>query len=224
VEHVVRYRVEPPSGELSVGELRTSIPMTTMQIDRPGALITTDQDNVEIAGVVDKDARVTIDGQPVNVVAGRFLHHFPLPAQGEYQPRLLAMAPGKAPRLAVLTLRRVDDLVQAANGYNPDISLSYAKIAQNPAVYRGQRVVLEGRVYNAKIENGKSVLQMLVRECPEGERCPLWVTYGAATEFTVNSWVRVLGTVDGEQQFRAETDEVKSVPKVEAAFLLRAQP
>jgi hypothetical protein len=198
--------------------------MTTMQIDRPGNFITTDQPRVEIAGVVDKDARLSIDGKPVSVVSGRFLYQYELPAQGEYQARLMAMANGKAPRVAVLTLRRVNDLVQAANGYNPDPNLGYAKIAQNPAVYRGQRVAFEGRVYNAKVENGKSALQMLVRECPQGERCPLWVNYGAATEFTVNSWVRVLGTVDGEQQFRSETDEVKSVPKVEAAFLLPAQP
>lgn len=224
IEHVVRYRVEPPSGELSVGELRAVIPMTTMQIDRPGALITTDQARVEISGAVDKDARLTIDGKPVNVAAGRFLYHYDLPAQGEYQPRLVAMAPGKAPRVAVLTLRRVNDLVQAANGYNPDPNLTYVRIAQSPATYRGQRVAFEGRVYNVRVENGKSALQMLVRECPQGERCPLWINYGAATEFTKDSWVRVLGTVDGEQQFRADNEEIKSVPKVEAAFLLRAQP
>jgi hypothetical protein len=224
IEHSVRYRVEPPSGEVSVGELRTSIPMTSMQIDRPGALITTDRDRVEIAGVVDKDAQLTIDGKRVNVTAGKFVHQYELPRQGEYQPRLVAMASGKAPRVAVLTLRRVDDLNQAANGYNPDASLSYARIAQNPALYRGQRVSFEGRVYNSKVEGGKTALQILVKECPEGERCPLWVSYGTATEFTVNSWVKVLGTVDGEQQFRAETDEVKTVPKVEAAFLLPAQP
>jgi hypothetical protein len=224
LEHSVRYRVEPPSGEVSVGELRTSIPMTSMQIDRPSPLLTTDRDRVEIAGVVDKDAQLTIDGKRVSVVGGRFLHEYELPKQGEYQPRLVAMANGKAPRVAVLTLRRVDDLTQAANGYNPDASLTYARIAQSPALYRGQRVSFEGRVYNAKVDGGKTALQILVKQCPEGERCPLWVSYGTATEFTVNSWVKVLGTVDGEQQFRAETDEVKTVPKVEAAFLLPAQP
>jgi hypothetical protein len=224
IEHSVRYRVEPPSGEVSVGELRTSIPMTGMQIDRPSPLLTTDRERVEIAGVVDKDAQLTIDGKRVSVIGGRFLHQYELPKQGEYQPRLVAMANGKAPRVAVLTLRRVDDLVQAAHGYNPDASLTYARIAQSPTLYRGQRVSFEGRVYNSKVEGGKTALQILVKQCPEGERCPLWVSYGTATEFTVNSWVKVLGTVDGEQQFRAETDEVKTVPKVEAAFLLPAEP
>ena len=85
-------------------------------------------------------------------------------------------------------------------------------------------MAFEGRVYNVNVEGGKSALQMLVRQCPKGQRCPIWVTYPAATDFTVESWVRVLGTVQGEQQFRSETDEVKVVPKVEAAFLVPSKP
>ena len=81
-----------------------------------------------------------------------------------------------------------------------------------------------GRVYNVSVEAGRSALQMLVRECPKAQRCPMWVSYPAATDFTVDSWVRVLGVLQGEQQFRSETDEVKVVPKVEAAFLLPSKP
>jgi uncharacterized membrane protein YcgQ (UPF0703/DUF1980 family) len=137
---------------------------------------------------------------------------------------VVALSEGKAPRSVALSVQRVEDLAKAAAGFEPDRSLTYAKIAQNPAIYRGQRVELEGRVYNVNVEGGKSALQVLVRACPRGERCPLWVSYPSATELTVNSWVRVLGVVEGEQQFRSETEEVKSVPKVEAAFLLPARP
>jgi hypothetical protein len=219
-EHVVHYRVQPASGEATVGELRTSIPVTTMQIDRPGALVVTDRDSVEIAGAVDKDARVTIDGTPVSVVGDRFLYRYPLPHAGDYLPRVVATADGKAPRSSALLVQRVDDLAKAAEGFAPDASLTYAKIVQNPAIYRGQRVAFEGRVYNVNVEAGRSVLQVLVRECPRGERCPIWVSYSAATELTVDSWVRVLGILQGEQQFRAESDEVRTVPKVDAVFLL----
>jgi hypothetical protein len=224
VEHVVNYRVQPPSGETSVGELRTSIPVTTMEIDKPGADVITDRDAVEIAGAVDKRATVTVDGKPVTVEQGRFLHHYPLPKAGHYQPAIVATSEGKAPHAITLKIERVADLAAAAKGFSADPQLTYAKIAQNPAIYRGQRVALEGRVYNVSVESGRSVLQMLVRECPSSQRCPLWVSYHAATDFTVDSWVRVLGTVQGEQQFRSETDEVKVVPKVEAAFLLPAKP
>jgi hypothetical protein len=224
VEHVVHYRVQPPSGETSVGELRTSIPVTTMEIDKPGAEVITDRDSVEIAGAVDKGATVTVDGQPVPVEGGRFLHRFPLPQAGSYEPKVVASSEGKAPHVAALKIERVTDLAAAARGFAVDPQLTYAKVAQNPSIYRGQRMAFEGRVYNVSVEAGRSALQMLVRECPAGQRCPLWVSYHAATDFTVDSWVRVLGTVQGEQQFRSETDQVKVVPKVEAAFLLPAKP
>jgi hypothetical protein len=224
VEHVVRYRVQPPTGEPSLGELRTVIPIATMEIDRPGVQVTTDRDGVEIAGAVDRDASVTVDGQPVPVVAGRFLYRYALPQPGSYQPEVVATVDGKAPHAVQLQVTRVADLAEAAKEFTFDRTLTYAKITQNPTIYRGQRLAFEGRVYNVNVEGGRSALQILVRECPAGQRCPIWVSYLAATEFTVNSWVRVLGVVEGEQQFRSTTDEVKVVPKVEAAFLLPAKP
>jgi hypothetical protein len=224
IEHVVRYRVQPPAGDASVGELRTSIPVTMMEIDKPGAQVITDRDSVEIAGAVDKEATVTIDGQAVKVAAGRFLHRYPLPQPGAYHPEVVASSDGKAPHAQKLEITRVADLAVAAKDFAYDATLTYAKIAQNPAIYRGQHVAFEGRVYNVNVEGGRSALQMLVRECPAGERCPLWVGYHAATEYTRDSWVRVLGVIEGEQQFRSETDEIKVVPKVEATFLLPAKP
>jgi hypothetical protein len=224
VDHVVKYRVEPPSGEPTVGELRTTIAVTMMQIDAPGSLVVTDRDSVEIMGAVDKDARVTIDDQPVSVVSGRFRYVYPLPHAGDFLPRIVAMAEGKAPHSVALLVQRVDDLAKAAQGFAPDAALTYTKIVQNTAMYKGQRVAFEGRIYNAHVEGGRSALQILVRECPRGERCPLWVSYPAATEFTKDDWVRVLGVLQGEQQFRADDDQVRSVPKLEAVFLLPAKP
>ena len=64
---------------------------------------------------------------------------------------------------------------------------------------------------------------MLARDCPRGSRCPVWVTYPAATDATLDSWVRVLGTVAGEQQFRAESGRIMSSPRVDAAFVLPAR-
>jgi uncharacterized membrane protein YcgQ (UPF0703/DUF1980 family) len=98
--------------------------------------------------------------------------------------------------------------------------MTYARIQQSPAVYRGRKVALEGRVYNVDVSGGRSVIQILVRDCARGQRCPLWVTYPQATEATVDSWVRVLGTVAGEQQFRSESDRIISVPRVDAELVL----
>jgi hypothetical protein len=224
IEHVVRYRVEPPGAEAVVGELHTTLALTSLTIDRPGTELVTDQSSVEIAGEVEPNATVTIDGRKVEVRAGRFLDSYPLPKPGEYQPTVSAMAEGKAPRAVKLKLTRVDDLAKAAQSFKVDSALSYAKIAQNPDIYKGQRVAFEGRIYNVSVDQGHSALQMLVRQCSKGQRCPLWVSYPSATDLTVDSWVRVLGTLDGEQQFRSETNELRSVPKLVAAFLVPTKP
>jgi hypothetical protein len=44
------------------------------------------------------------------------------------------------------------------------------------------------------------------------------------TEVSVDKFVRVLGIVDGEQQFRSEKNEIVTVPKIIARFVLPAKP
>ena len=223
VEHVVRYRVQPPEGETEQGALHTRIPLTTMQIDRPGTQVVTDRSSVEIAGAVAPGSTVTVDGGEVEVRMGRFLHTYPLPEPAAHEVEVVARAPGKAPRVARLAIRRVADLEAEAARFEVNESLTYARIAQNPATYRGQRVELRGMVYNVDVRAGQSVLQILVEQCPGGERCPVWVTYPAATDAELRSRVRVLGTVAGEQQFRTQNDQIRTVPRVDATFVLPAR-
>lgn len=222
VEHVVRYRVVPPSGDAAQGDLRTRIPITTLQIDRPGERLVTERDSVEVAGAVAPESTVTVGGEPVEVRLGRFLATRPLPHIGEHTIEVVARTPGKAPRVARIVVRRVEDLEAEAERFEVDEELTYARIAQNPATYRGRNVAFEGVVFNVDVRNGRSVLQMLVSDCPAGTQCPLWVTYPAATEAENRSRVRVLGTVHGEQQYRSQSGEIRTVPRVDATFVLPA--
>ena len=220
VTHVARYSITPPGGMVAQGTVTTQIPVTTMQIDRPGLALVTDRDSVELAGVVDPAATVTVDGVPVPVTAGRFLQRISLATLGQHSPRIVASAPGKAPQAVTLDLRRVANLAVEARSFTFDATLTYARLSPAVLTYQGQRVALEGRVYNVEISAGRSVVQMLARDCPRGEQCSLWVTYPAATEITENTWVRVLGTVAGQQQFRSESGRVNTVPRIDATYLL----
>ncbi|HHH28488.1 MAG TPA: hypothetical protein ENK57_09100 [Polyangiaceae bacterium] len=224
VEHVVRYRVQPPEGEASQGELHTRIPLTTLQLDRPGGTVVTDQGSVEFAGGVAPGATVTVGGAEATVTEGRFLHTFLVPEVGEQTVDVIARAPGRAPRIERVQIRRVADLEAEAANFEFDEALTYARVAPDPATYRGQRVRFEGVVYNVVIRDGSSVVQMLVSECPAGQRCPLWITYPSATRAEVRSRIRVLGTIAGEQQFRSQSGEVRTVPRVDATFILEAPP
>ncbi|MFW5921276.1 MAG: hypothetical protein ACOCUS_05495, partial [Polyangiales bacterium] len=222
LEHEVSYRVAPPDGEPASGKVRTRIPYATLQIDRPGDEAITDEDTIEIAGAVHEDASVTIDDREAKVTEGRFLYEYPLSEVGTYEPTVVAKRPSRAPRRRTIVIRRVEDLEEEADSFAADPELDYARISQNPNIYKGRKVELVGRVYNARIEGGEGMLQMLVRDCPRS-KCPLWVTYPAAAEPRVDSWVRVLGEVAGEQQFRAESGEIMTVPRIEASFVLPAE-
>jgi hypothetical protein len=157
----------------------------------------------------------------VPVKEGRFLYREALPQPGDYALNVVARAPGKAPRVVAIKVKRVKDMTMAAASFTHDPALTYARIAQNPLIYRGQTVAFDGRVYNVEVQGGRSVLQILALDCPGGARCPLWVEYPQATDAEVDTWVRVLGTVSGEQQFRSKQGQVQTVPGVQARYVLK---
>jgi hypothetical protein len=223
IDHVIHYRVQAPQAEAVIDELHTRIPVALMQIDRPGTDLITDNESVEIIGAVGRDTSVSVDGKQVTVKDGRFAYRLPLSKPGEFKPRITASAPGKAPLHLTLKVTRVRDLEQAAREFDVDKTLNYAKISPNPAAVRGRPVAIEGRVYAVDTRAGSSVIQMLARPCPSGQRCSLWVVDPQAGEVSVDRWVRVLGVVDGEQQFRSEKNEVVTVPKIVARYILPAK-
>lgn len=222
LEHHVKYRVQPPSGEAVVDELVTRVMVTSLQLDSPGASLVTDADSVQIAGAVDKGTTVTVDGKDVAVSAGRFLTTFPLPKVGKYAPVVQAQLAGRAPHRIELALERVADLAAAAAEFEVNREIDYAKLSQNAAMYKGQQAAFEGRVFHVMVEGQKAALQMLVRDCPNN--CSLWVDYPAGLEVKKGGWVRVLGTIEGVQQFRSAKNEVASVPKLRAAFVVPVEP
>jgi len=203
------------------GDVSVTLPVTTMQIDKPGPDVVTDQASLEIAGGVEPGATVQVGGVPVVVNGGRFLYRASLPKAGDYTFDVIARLPGKAPRQVPIRARRVEDMALAAATFEADKTLTYARIAPNPVIYRGQKVAFDGRVYNVEVQAGRSLLQLLVLDCPGAQRCPLWVEYSQATDATVDTWVRVLGTVSGEQQFRSKQGQVQNVPSVNAQYVLR---
>ena len=224
VERTFRYRVVPAEGSPADGEVHVALPYAQLEVDRPGLRLVTDRENVELAGLVAAGATLTLDGVSVEVREGRFLETLALTELGEHTFVLLARQPGHAPKRVAIRVRRVQDMIAEARGYELDPDLNYERIAQNPDIYRGRHVAFEGRVYNVHVEAGRSDLQLLVRHCAAGHRCPLWVSYPAATDAALDDWVRVLGEVAGEQQFRAESGEIMHVPKLEAVYVLPAAP
>ncbi len=222
LERTFDYRVVPPGAPPAQGEVRVRVPFATLQVERPSEESITDQAQLEIAGAAHSDATVTVDGNPVEVNEGRFLAEIEVP-MGVSEHVVIATRDERAPRRIDLTVRRVADLAAEASSYEVDRNLDYARLAAAPGDYRGRKVAFVGRVYNADVHEGRASLQMVVRDCARGQRCPLWVNHDGGTQVRINQWVRVLGEVTGEQQYRATSGEVRSDPAIEAAFLLPAE-
>ncbi|HEX5659213.1 MAG TPA: hypothetical protein VFX59_18595, partial [Polyangiales bacterium] len=85
-----KYHVEPKDGAAADGVLQLSLPVTSLQIDRPGSTVTTDQSSVEVAGAVESGAAVTVDGAKAKVNEGRFLTRVKLPKLGSSTLRVVA--------------------------------------------------------------------------------------------------------------------------------------
>ena len=220
LEETFDYRVVPPGGAPPAqGQVRVRVPFATLQVERPSTESITDRPRLEIAGAAHSDATVTVDGQPVPVREGRFLAEIEVPL-GVSEHVVVATSDERAPRRVDLTVRRVANLAAEAASFDIDESLDYARLAAAPNDYRGRKVAYVGRVYNADVHDGRATLQLVVRDCARGQRCPLWVRHDGGTQVRINQWVRVLGEVVGEQQYRATSGEVRSDPAVEAAFLL----
>ena len=217
-----RYAIQPAEGPATEGALTLALPVTSVQVDRPGSGVTSDQPSIQVVGAVEAGATITVDGQPVKAEGSRFRAQVRLPSVGEHTIRVRARSPGKAPREISLAVTRVADLAEAAAGFEPDPQLTYARVAEEPSAYRGRKVAFEGRVYNVEVTSGASHLQLLVKDCPRGQRCPLWVELSQATEIAVDTSVRVLGTVAGVQQFRSERGQVHTVPSVHAQYVLKS--
>jgi hypothetical protein len=219
--HTVSYVVTPPGGQPSSGTLRSRLPVVTMRLDGPGNGLVTDQTEVDVAGVVEAGASVTVDGVPVEVRSGHFAVPRALPEVGVHRIEVVARSPRKLPASATVTVTRVADLAEEARRFPVEPGLGYSRIRTAPATFIGRKVMIEGRVYNVENVSGHSVVQLLARDCPRGDQCPVWVEYPTSTHIDVGSSVRVYGTVAGEQQFRSESGRMNTVPRIDAAFLVR---
>jgi hypothetical protein len=232
--HSAPYVVTGPGGASSSGTVSTRIPVSRLELRHPLDGAVTDRETLEVSGRTSAPTadqagpRVRVEGVEAPVAAdGTFRVEVPLPTPGPDGRAVLhvvAHRPGAAPRALEIGVRRVADLRRAAADLPVDRALVYDRIVAAPDQARGRFVALEGQVYNVDVQDGHGVLQMLVRGCTRPDRCPLWVTYAPAGPIELGAVVRVVGTGAGTQQFRAESGEVRTVPRVDASYVLVSAP
>lgn len=226
--HTVEFRVLAGQEAPEVGRVTTTLPVSTLTVDRPADGAVVEADAIECAGAADAGATLTINGQVVPLTGDRFLHRVALPERKDYTLEIIASAPGKAPTTLHRAVRRVASLQAEIDAFaaTVDRALVYARVSTNPTIYRGQHARFTGKVFNARTEAGVTTLQVLLhsRDCPEGMRCSLWAVYRGETDARIGDWVDVLGTLDGEQSYQTTRGERLTVPKIDARFVVKRAP
>src|SRR5690606_22497377 len=98
-------------------------------------------------------------------------------------------APERLPTERTLRVERVRDRGAALGAYPSEEAIADAELARDPARHRGKRQTLEGLVYQIERRGGATELQVLSRNCPTLERCPLWVSYGEELDIAPYRWI-----------------------------------
>ncbi|MDH5492596.1 MAG: hypothetical protein OEY14_11655 [Myxococcales bacterium] len=218
------FLVRFPDGSIAEGSLAPTLPYASLLLERPGEALITEAAEARVAGTAEPEALIRLGAETLALEAGRFDHRLPLPELGERRFELWARAPGKAPRRRSFTIRRVESLAAEAAAFGAERRLEYARLRDDPEGHRGSRISIVGRIYNVRTERGVSDLQVLVRECPGRDPCPLWVHYPAVGEHALGDWIQIVGLGAGLQQFRAQSGELSSAPRIDAALLLPVSP
>jgi hypothetical protein len=219
------FRVVLADGTPEAGTLVTIVPLSRLTVDRPGAEAVTDAAQIECAGVTEDGATVLVNGAAVAAPGGRFATSVALPAVGSHPIEVRAAAPGKAARTTTLTVRRVASLraEMAAFEREVDRALTFEAIRDRAAALRGQKVAFVGEIFNIRSEAGTTAIQALVRGCPSGQRCSIWVVYRGTTDARNRDVVKILGVLDGEQTYVTSRGEQLTVPRIEARFVAKTR-
>ena len=222
--HKVAYQITDSSGNTEQGQHPVVIPLTKLQIDRPGSSAIVDSNTVTCAGITDKGAEVTVNGKPVGVSASSFLTRVPLPSMGEHRIVLTAHAPGKAPRKKIVAVTRIENLSNAIEDWssNLDRRLDYPTLGRDPNAHMDKKIKLSGRIVNINTEKGVTAFLLYVaRGCPAGARCAVYAVFRGETDAGLQSWVNVYGRVKGSRAIDLPNGQQIDVPAVEAKFVVK---
>jgi hypothetical protein len=200
------------------------VPISELLITDPLVHAVTERSEATISGRVTAGTTVLVNGTVVTVVGERFRQSVRLEANGEHRIRVEARTPGALPQVTEVQIRRTDDLRDEASRFGEDSSVRYEQLRDQSEELRGSKVRLSGEVYGTSQTAAlPAYAQMLVRDCPRGERCPAWIRLPAGLELNRGDRVSVYGVGSGYQDFvvngRDGQTRRQSVPRVDAVLV-----
>jgi len=224
--HKISFQLTDASGQPENGEHVVTIPVTALQIDRPGRDAVVNFDAVTCSGSTEEGAQVTVDGKPVSVIARRFSSSVQLPGVGDHEVTVVARAPGKAPATRKIAIKRIDNLEQVISEWCGDLdtALDFPTLARDPTAQTGKKIKLSGRIVNINAEDRATAMLLYVGDgCPEGARCAVHVVFQGETDAGLQSLVDVYAIVVGTSDVDLRGGKQETMPAVRADFIVKQE-
>jgi hypothetical protein len=217
----IPYLVKRANGESIRGELEFRVEVVSLSVDAPGESIVIEGASFVLAGVTERDGTITVEGRPITVdPGGRFAQLMSVSSIGVTTISVRASAPGRAPRLYPIRVKRVASLAAEATEFERHAQGSYAAIAENVDDKRGWAVVLEGKLGEVKSDGYVSSLLLEVTRGCAAAPCLARLRLGERTQLAPGAKVTVYGYLAGKS---VDPATGRGLPEVRVEFL-RGKP
>ncbi|MDB4997713.1 MAG: hypothetical protein JWM74_5145 [Myxococcaceae bacterium] len=220
IEKTIPYEVVPKNGKAEKGTVAARVGVIPLRVDAPTSHAVTESARFWVAGRTSKGGIVTLNGKPVVVAAnGAFGDMIDAPTLGETAIVVRATAPQVAPRTVHLAVKRVQHLEPEAKTFEASPSLGYDAIIGSIAASVGHTIVVEGEVLESRVQNHQTVIIVNDRRgCAKGP-CIARVVHGEDASLKAGETIRAFGRITRA----VSTSDGKSVPEVEADFVIRGK-
>jgi hypothetical protein len=222
IERAIPYSVVGSTGAAEQGVVNVRVAVPPLHVDSPTARTVTERDQVLLAGKTARGARLIAGGQAVAVAAdGSFSRSIAAPALGENPIKLKATVPGQAPRMATVTVKRVERLADEAKTFSANAPLPFGDLAASVSRYIGQPVVLSGEIVESRSQGATNLALLDVQKGCSRPPCLARLVFVGEEPVARTDRVQVYGYVT--RAISPGADAAGMVPEVEVAFSQKKQ-
>ncbi|HMJ56771.1 MAG TPA: hypothetical protein VK540_32100 [Polyangiaceae bacterium] len=222
IERAIPYSVVGSTGASEQGVVNVRVAVPPLHIDSPTPHTIIERDQFILAGRTGRGARLVAGAQTAVVAAdGTFVRSIAAPALGENTIKLRATVPGQAPRMASVSVRRVEHLADEAKTFAANAPLPFADLAASVNRYVGQPVVLSGEIVESRSQGATNLALLDVQKGCSRPPCLARLVFAGEEPVARTDRVQVYGYVT--RAISPGGDASGTVPEVEVAFAQKKQ-
>jgi hypothetical protein len=222
IERAIPYSVVGSTGAAEQGVVNVRVAVPPLHVDSPTPHTIIERDQFVLAGRTGRGARVVAGAQAAPVAAdGTFARSIAAPVIGENSVKLRATVPGQAPRIASVSVRRVEHLADEAKTFAANAPLPFADLVASVNRYVGQPVVLSGEIVESRSQGATNLALLDVQKGCSRPPCLARLVFSGEEPVARTDRVQVYGYVT--RAISPGTDATGSVPEVEVAFAQKRQ-